>query len=63
MPTDLAVGDVVRLKTGGPKMTVHVVGSTLIRCVWFAETGEPGKEWEGPITAEFPPFTLVKAEA
>ncbi|WP_083274625.1 YodC family protein [Novosphingobium resinovorum] len=30
-------GDVVQLKSGGPKMTVDAVtGSTTIRVVWFA---------------------------
>jgi uncharacterized protein YodC (DUF2158 family) len=35
------IGDVVRLKSGGPKMTIDTVNyaghSGLVRCVWFSE--------------------------
>lgn len=30
------VGDVVQLKSGGPRMTVHEVLSGGVRCKWFA---------------------------
>ena len=30
-----AVGDVVRLKSGGPKMTVALLKETLCKCQWF----------------------------
>ena len=29
------VGDVVKLKSGGPEMTVDVVNGSDIRCTWF----------------------------
>ena len=29
------VGDVVRLKSGGPPMTVEQTGGKAIRCAWF----------------------------
>jgi len=42
MATSLTVGDVVELKSGGPKMTVTWVGVTfgapMVRCIWFDET-------------------------
>jgi uncharacterized protein YodC (DUF2158 family) len=51
------VGDVVELKSGGPKMTVADVnpriGSNAIRCQWFG-----GKKLESGL---FDPSTLVHA--
>jgi uncharacterized protein YodC (DUF2158 family) len=41
---ELKIGDVVRLKSGGPLMTVMTVGELRIsgvieaRCIWFAGT-------------------------
>ena len=57
-PTPIAPGDVVRLKSGGPAMTV--IGLTeetpeRARCVWLTDAG-PG---EGTL----PLFVLVKVEA
>ena len=49
------IGDVVRLKSGGPAMTVTKVGDfgirTIIKCTWFAEN----KNERG----DFPPEALV----
>ncbi len=41
MPEDLKVGDVVQLKSGGPKMTIEQIANfsrTYLeaKCVWFA---------------------------
>jgi uncharacterized protein YodC (DUF2158 family) len=68
MEPDLVVGDVVRLKTGGPKMTVQRIGSgtdanAVVRCTWFEKSDEVGKEWAGPFNAEFPASTLTRCEA
>ncbi len=37
----LAVGDVVQLKSGGPKMTVDRILDGRIDCVWFSEDNMP----------------------
>ena len=47
----LKVGDVVSLKSGGPKMTVaEIVSASSTRCIWFADNKID--------TAEFIPDTL-----
>lgn len=51
-------GDVVQLKSGGPKMTVVKVddfesGSLIVVCSWFVGTKKE--------TASFPPDALEKA--
>lgn len=57
MSAAFKAGDVVQLKSGGPKMTVMYVGDRYgdeaVFCVWF----------EGPRKMEdmFPPETLVLA--
>ncbi len=51
------IGDLVELKSGGPKMTVTRVENlgirTIVRCTWFAGS----KKEQG----DFPPETLVPA--
>lgn len=34
---DFNIGDVVRLKSGGPNMTVDNAASSRIQCVWFID--------------------------
>jgi len=36
MKTAFKVGDLVELKSGGPTMTVKVLGTDYILCQWFA---------------------------
>ena len=48
------VGDIVKLKSGGPEMTVEDVGEDAISCVWFADT-EIGR-------SKFLEATLEKAD-
>lgn len=56
MANTFAVGDIVQLKSGGPKMTVMRVGpkvpraSPVVFCAWFDGT----KKFEG----DFPPDAL-----
>ena len=38
---DFKVGDVVQLKSGGPKMTVNRVDGDEISCEWFEGRQEP----------------------
>lgn len=35
--TSFQVGDVVVLKSGGPKMSVHISHSGQTHCVWFGD--------------------------
>jgi len=37
---DVKVGDVVRLKSGGPAMTVDFIDGEQVTCVWFEKTKE-----------------------
>jgi len=49
--TDLKKGDVVKLKSGGPKMTVQGLGEYLgvedgVLCVWFDDKGKHSEVFE-----------------
>ena len=48
----LNVGDVVRLKSGGPAMTVEAIDGPAVRVVWFDEKQQAHRE-------SFPPETLA----
>ena len=61
--SDFQVGDIVQLKSGGPKMTVEhpesaaaVGGEQEIRCRWFANDNDM------PRSDRFPAGTLVKVQ-
>ena len=51
----LKIGDVVKLKSGGPDMTVNGFGSDAktLQCVWFS-----GKHFEKVESYYFPPDAL-----
>lgn len=50
---DFAVGDVVRLKSGGPKMAVEEISPDGVSCSWFEKERRTGR---------FNPATLVRVE-
>jgi uncharacterized protein YodC (DUF2158 family) len=50
------VGDMVKLKSGGPKMTVNsILANGKLMCAWFDGTNKPNKE-------QFHPDALKIAE-
>ena len=55
----IKVGDVVQLKSGGPKMTVSVIGEKynecMVTCVWFAMSDDYTLQKQ-----DFRPETLEK---
>lgn len=62
----LEVGNVVRLNSGGPPMTVEKVDGPLITCLWFWP--QPAGDWvaEAPVASDdFPVecLTLVTPAA
>ena len=59
MAQEWKIGDVVKLKSGGPKMTVTTVdrarsGNPIVWCMWFDEKGPEKRE------STFPPDALEK---
>ena len=64
MTSDFEVGDVVRLKSAGPWMTVVAqLGDDVVKVCWFAhghaDTGG-FLAWQGPFFAEFNAAFLVR---
>lgn len=56
-------GDVVRLKTGSHPMTVRITDKPKVLTVWFdpvKPVGGDGLHWNGPHTAVFNDYELVK---
>lgn len=39
----MQIGDIVRLKSGGPKMTITQMDETTISCAWFDRNGRDQK--------------------
>jgi uncharacterized protein YodC (DUF2158 family) len=42
------VGEVVQLKSGGPKMTVQNIQGNEVWCTWFDEQKKPQRHWFAP---------------
>lgn len=56
---EFKVGDIVRLKSGGPRMTVETVGEDMakqsfVSCAWFNTTPQGSEK----LTETFPPEAL-----
>lgn len=52
----MSPGTVVRLKAGGPQMTVEREEGSKIVCTWFVGNDESG--WSGPYWESFSPTSL-----
>jgi uncharacterized protein YodC (DUF2158 family) len=52
MTTELQVGTIVRLKSGGPRMIVHVLLPQTVECVWCDSTGAPHRQTYLPAILE-----------
>lgn len=53
----MKIGDVVRLKEGGPKMTVEGRRDSKVACVWFDK--RPDGTWGGLHRCEFEAAELM----
>lgn len=52
---DITIGSVVRLKSGGPLMTVveENTNDGFVSCEWFTSTGDATSLWAGPTNRSF----------
>jgi uncharacterized protein YodC (DUF2158 family) len=51
-----AKGDVVRLNSGGPKMTVHSLSGQKLSCQWFDRNGKKHtSEFDAQMVSHFVP--------
>jgi uncharacterized protein YodC (DUF2158 family) len=60
---DLKIGDVVRLKSGGPKMTIAEIGDSddkRVKCIWFDGNKKNEDIFEEAIIAIAEPTTPVR---
>ena len=60
------IGDVVKLKSGGPAMTVMKVDDfgtrTVIKCTWFAESKIERGDFPPEVLLSAPPITKKKEQ-
>lgn len=67
MTEHLKIGDVVQLRSGGPKMTVvwidmNVPEHPTVGCSWFDDQGKEHKgDWPLPSLIKFPPESIDTA--
>jgi uncharacterized protein YodC (DUF2158 family) len=55
----MELGNVVRLQSGGPLMTVNAIADGIVSCVWFPSEGEDF----GPLEeGDFPSSDLIVVE-
>lgn len=66
MSDTIELGDVVRLRSGGPKMTVvefveptTIIGGRLVHCLWFVETDQG---WQPGDSIDVPAAAIEKVE-
>ncbi len=50
MSTKFSKGDVVQLKSGGPRMTVDDLDGNRVGCIWFDREGKPAYRAFDPAT-------------
>lgn len=48
LPRPIKIGDIVKLRCGGPEMTVKSLGSSAIDCLWFDRDSQV-REYAFPI--------------
>lgn len=52
-PTKFHAGDVVQLKSGGPKMTVGEMAGSYVECLWHSADDEAQSEYFPPAALKF----------
>lgn len=60
--SEFKTGDVVRLISGSPRMTVEGVCDDEVACVWFVHDIGRGDIWSGPVRDRFRASLLVSVE-
>lgn len=65
MAKRIRVGDVVRLKSGGPKMTVNRIAepAPTVSCIWFLDHSNYGEFSSVTSTGEFDRRALIRIES
>lgn len=62
---DIKIGDIVKLKSGSPLMTVGTIENfttyKIANCIWFYKSSINPVEWLGPYEGKFYVSQLVKS--